>query len=183
MKAHVLSFLQQHVKVFRLGPLDSYTHTEPFLREHLECMHVTELGSSGQESAVSNWRAEPLAHVYALYQNQKGGIDVAVPGTGDGGGGGRNGGDGGKGGGGEWAPAAFTSFLCPCQELCGVWESIHVEHGTKQSLLSLSESALCFSLAGVDGNLIQGNKVILLYGEPGTGKTSLARGEYRQEQG
>ena len=50
-----------------------------------------------------------------------------------------------------------------------------MEH-QKHVLLALAETSLLFSLKGVDKNLVGGNKVILLHGEPGTGKTSLARG-------
>ena len=57
-----------------------------------------------------------------------------------------------------------------------MWESIHVAPSTKQALLTLAESAMLFSMAGVDPALVSGNRLMLLYGAPGTGKTSLSRG-------
>lgn len=35
---------------------------------------------------------------------------------------------------------------------------------------------MLFAMAGVDANLVCGNRLILLHGEPGTGKSTLARG-------
>jgi hypothetical protein len=45
----------------------------------------------------------------------------------------------------------------------------------KQRLLRYATSALLFSDAGVDARLVSWNRVLLLHGPPGTGKTSLCK--------
>lgn len=46
----------------------------------------------------------------------------------------------------------------------------------KRRLLRYAASALQFSEAGVDPRLVSWNRVVLLHGPPGTGKTSLCKG-------
>jgi hypothetical protein len=46
----------------------------------------------------------------------------------------------------------------------------------KTQLLDYCSAAMRFSEAGVDRNLITWNRIILLHGPPGTGKTSLCKG-------
>ncbi len=164
VKQAILGFVQAHVKVYRVGAIEGYAHLDPgFLGQHVESLGVTELGTCGTETAVSSWRAVPLVHVYQLYDSQHlGGTDFALP-------------TDGQAGSGDGA-TAFTAYLCPCKKLSGLWESIHVAASTKQQLLSLAETAMVFATAGVDSTLVSGNRLILLYGEPGTGKTTLAKG-------
>ncbi|GAB5032997.1 pachytene checkpoint protein 2 homolog [Nannochloropsis oceanica] len=115
IKKRVLSFLQSHVRVYRLGPLGDFASLDPYLGEHVQCIVITELGNTGQETAVSSWRALSHVYVYAVF-------------------------------------------------------------GGQHALLSLAESSMLFSNAGVDPTLVSGNRLMLLYGAPGTGKTSLSRG-------
>ncbi|KAM3573194.1 hypothetical protein VYU27_004798, partial [Nannochloropsis oceanica] len=181
IKKRVLSFLQSHVRVYRLGPLGDFASLDPYLGEHVQCIVITELGNTGQETAVSSWRALSHVYVYAVFGGQHvGGTDFALEADGGGGGGGGEGDGGGAAAAASsstsWCPVAFTSYVCPCPELVNVWESIHVAPSTKQALLSLAESSMLFSNAGVDPTLVSGNRLMLLYGAPGTGKTSLSRG-------
>lgn len=86
---------------------------------------------------------------------------------------------------------AGTMSELPSVELEGVWESLFYEDDVKSRLLNYIYATVGFSDANVDRksytindhtnlivlleNLVSWNRVILLHGPPGTGKTSLCR--------
>uniref|UniRef100_A0A1I8IHI1 ATPase_AAA_core domain-containing protein n=1 Tax=Macrostomum lignano TaxID=282301 RepID=A0A1I8IHI1_9PLAT len=71
---------------------------------------------------------------------------------------------------GEEVSAAATLVL-PAASL----EGPHVRADVKPRLLGYAHSTLRFADAGVDPAVVNCNRLILLHGEPGTGKTSLCR--------
>ncbi|CAN0249516.1 unnamed protein product, partial [Ectocarpus fasciculatus] len=71
--------------------------------------------------------------------------------------------------------AACDQWVLPSASLEGVWESLVLEQGVKNHLLEYATSALLFTDKGVSKNVISWNKVVLLHGPPGTGKTSLCK--------
>lgn len=74
----------------------------------------------------------------------------------------------------EEVPAA-QNLVLPNQELQGVWESLVYDGPVKRDLLMYAYAMLELSLSGVDPNIVGCNRVVLLHGPPGTGKTSLCR--------
>lgn len=69
----------------------------------------------------------------------------------------------------------LCSLLSVCRRFHGLWESLIFEDNVQARLLAHSETALEFSQHGVDPKLVAWNKLVLLHGPPGTGKTSLCQ--------
>ncbi|KAF8583975.1 P-loop containing nucleoside triphosphate hydrolase protein [Ramaria rubella] len=75
---------------------------------------------------------------------------------------------------GEEVMAASVCDL-PSRALEGLWDSLIYPEGIKSKLLNYIYATLVFSDADVDFNIVSWNRVVLLHGPPGTGKTSLSR--------
>ncbi|CAH8840596.1 unnamed protein product [Trichobilharzia szidati] len=68
-----------------------------------------------------------------------------------------------------------TTWLLPSSEMCGLWESLVYDSDLKLNLLQYAQTALLFADREVSSSVISWNRVVLLFGPPGTGKTSLCR--------
>ena len=71
---------------------------------------------------------------------------------------------------------AFQLWTLPAAEYDGLWESLVYDDEVKPRLLRYVSTAMRFSQLGVDARVVQWNRVVLLHGPPGTGKTSLCKG-------
>ncbi|XP_018570911.1 pachytene checkpoint protein 2 homolog [Anoplophora glabripennis] len=68
-----------------------------------------------------------------------------------------------------------THLSLPSASLINLWENLYYDNNVKLNLLKYSQTMMEFSDKGVDCNVVSCNRVILLHGPPGTGKTSLCK--------
>ncbi len=71
--------------------------------------------------------------------------------------------------------SSCSVLTLPSRSLEGLWESLIFEHDVKTTLLNYCRASLLFSDMMVDANVVTHNRVVLLHGPPGTGKTSLCK--------
>jgi MoxR-like ATPase len=74
----------------------------------------------------------------------------------------------------EWT-AGCDSLPLPHRSIDGLWENLIFESDIKRGLLDYAQSALLFSDKSVSSHVVHWNRILLLHGLPGTGKTSLCR--------
>lgn len=71
--------------------------------------------------------------------------------------------------------AAADIWALPTEEFHGLWESLIYDTKLKEDTLRFVETAFEFADRRVDPNVVSWNRVVLLHGPPGTGKTSFCR--------
>lgn len=128
--------------------------TNPVLESSVERIYASEFSCPDRSIQVS--QADLQIHVFQPYPDDT--YDETTGGS-----------DG------EEEVVSATVTEMPSRSLEGLWESLIYSDGVKAKLLDYIYATILFSDAGVDFNVVSWNRVVLLHGPPGTGKTSLCR--------
>jgi pachytene checkpoint protein 2 len=145
-------------------------------------------GGGRSSASLPFWKVLPIVHVYTCRE------DVGRQGGGLGGAAAALGAEGAPAGGrgepddffghadgcekaeaDEAAQDLYSIVDLPARSLEGVWESLILDADVKLCLLEYIASGCLFSRRHVDSKLVSWNRVALLHGPPGSGKTSLSR--------
>ncbi|KAI4342521.1 hypothetical protein MLD38_027142 [Melastoma candidum] len=134
------------------GPIRVPTE-DAFLAENVQSIRICEADEGTQEHGVLLfWQVKPVVHVFQL--SEEGPCEELTT---------------------DGQLSSFHEWTLPAKEFDGMWESLIYEPGLKKRLLRYAQSALLFTEKGVDPFLVSWNRIILLHGPPGTGKTSLCK--------
>ena len=109
-------------------------------------------GDADEGATLLFWMLDVIVHVYQL--NEDGAGDEMD---------------------GEDDIATYREWTLPSRDFHGLWESLVFDTDVKRRLTRYAGNALLFSERGVNPNLIAWNRVVLLHGPPGTGKTTLCK--------
>ncbi|KAK9117313.1 hypothetical protein Sjap_016260 [Stephania japonica] len=147
-----LSMLEKRSMSYADGPVP-VPIDDSFISENVEriCICDTDQWVENHEILLF-WQVKPVVHVFQLSEEGPG-----EEASGDG------------------QLSSFNEWILPAKEFDGMWESLIYELGLKQRLLRYAASALVFTDKGVNPFLVSWNRIILLHGPPGTGKTSLCK--------
>uniref|UniRef100_A0A7S0EB03 AAA+ ATPase domain-containing protein n=1 Tax=Hanusia phi TaxID=3032 RepID=A0A7S0EB03_9CRYP len=150
MKKRVESFLTTRHASFSNGAI-SFSE-DPILAANLSGLQIcdVELDSRVTGGAVPVWQSELRVHVVQL--DTEGAVDES-----------------------DEEVTSCQIWMLPSKDFHGLWESLIYDFDVKRNLLDYAQTAMFFSDRRVDPNIITWNRVVLLHGPPGTGKTSLCK--------
>ncbi|KAL9243106.1 hypothetical protein vseg_017034 [Gypsophila vaccaria] len=152
IRARVERMLEQRSLSYQNGCIE-VPHDDQYLVENVERICICDTDEWVENGEVLLfWQVQPVVHVYQL--SEEGPCEEL---------------------GSDGQHSSFNEWVLPAKEFDGMWESLIYESGLKERLLRYAASALLFSEKGVNPFLVSWNRIILLHGPPGTGKTSLCK--------
>ncbi|XP_048882071.1 pachytene checkpoint protein 2 homolog isoform X1 [Brienomyrus brachyistius] len=147
VKLHVLALLNRHRIVF--GNYRWTEFDEEFLAKHVQSVSIVD--AERQQIDLRSCRLS--IYIFTLHDDGPSTLNLEE----------------------DEDLSAAHHWLLPSAEFHGIWESLVYENGVKTQLLDYVSTMIFFSDKNVDSNLIAWNRVVLLHGPPGTGKTSLCK--------
>ncbi|XP_038832721.1 pachytene checkpoint protein 2 homolog isoform X2 [Salvelinus namaycush] len=146
VKMHVLTLLNRHRMVF--GAFRWTEFDEDFLIKHVQSVAIVD----AERKPIDLKSCSLSIHIFTLNDDGPSTLNLE-----------------------EEELSAANHWLLPAAEFHGIWESLVYDSGVKTQLLDYVSTTIYFSDKNVDSNLISWNRVVLLHGPPGTGKTSLCK--------
>lgn len=143
------SFIENSLAFFRSSSIDFCT--DKALSSHVKSINVFSTGDL--EEGIPLWKAALKFYVYQL--NEEGAAQEMTDG--------------------DESTVACEQWMLPAAEFEGYWQSLYYDTSIKDYLLQYATTALLFSDKRVNPTVISCNRVVLLHGPPGTGKTTLCK--------